>query len=109
MRAAVVRIVQFAKKLIGVGADINLTDNAGEAALHIAVWKRDLPMIDLILSTSSVELEQWIKTRSTLGTALLQAAEYNDIEIMQLLILRGADTEALTSFPHFNFLPWDLR
>jgi hypothetical protein len=100
MRAAVARSVQFAKKLIGVGADINLTDNAGEVALHIAVWKRDLPTIDLIVSTSSVELEQEIKTRSTLRTALLQAAEYHDIEIVQLLILRGADTEALTSFQH---------
>jgi Ankyrin repeats (many copies) len=90
MRAAVARSLQFAKKLIDVGADINPVDNAGDTALHIAAWKRDLPMIDLILSTSSVELEQGIKIRSSLRTAIFQAADNHDFEIMQRLILRGA-------------------
>lgn len=95
MRAAVAGSLQFAKKLIDAGSDVNAVDNSGDAALQIAIWRRNLLMVELILSTPSANLEQTIWTRSGSETALQQAASLRDFVIMERLIVRGANTGVL--------------
>jgi hypothetical protein len=91
MRAAVSRSSRFAIKLMDAGADVNLRDKAGHAAIHLAIWARDIQTVDAILSKPSVETGVLVVTGSGLQTALSWAAENGDIEIVCSLICYGAD------------------
>ncbi|KAJ9493926.1 hypothetical protein H2202_010593 [Exophiala xenobiotica] len=70
MRSAVAGSLQFVKRLINVGADINVRDIHGDAALDIALWARDIRMVKLLYFDPSIELERKVETRSGGGTTL---------------------------------------
>jgi uncharacterized protein len=51
--AADIGFVEGARALIARGANVNQVNNRGETALHIAVQRRDLPMIRMLLEAGA--------------------------------------------------------
>ena len=98
MRAAVHHSVEFASKLIHAGADINAMDNKRDTALHLAIWKRNLTMVKLILSTPSVQFGRLAETRLRYETAVIRAAACGSGEITDLLIQDKANNQVLGFF-----------
>jgi ankyrin repeat protein len=94
MRAAVHCSVGFARKLINAGAKINLLDVTGIAALHAAVLRKDMAMVDVLLTCPDVDINIRSTTRrGYLGeqTALNLAATNGANRILRRLIQAGAE------------------
>jgi ankyrin repeat protein len=73
------------------GADLNLTENYGQAALHLAAKNNHWPVVSYLLQTGDVHID----AESALGqTALYQAAEEGHAKVVQLLLKAGADPYA---------------
>jgi ankyrin repeat protein len=100
MRAAVHGSLGFASKLIQAGAEINVLDVDGDAALHLAVWKENLAMVNLLVTSPSVDIN--LRTAKTKngpggGTALTHAAGNGASAIVERLIEAGADVNAFNN------------
>jgi ankyrin repeat protein len=73
------------------GADLNLTENYGQAALHLVAKNNHWPVVSYLLQTGAVNID----AESALGqTALYQAAEEGHAKVVQLLLKAGADPYA---------------
>ena len=71
MRAAVQGSLGFASKLIEAGAEINVLDYDGQAALHLAVWKNNLAVVDLLVTSPSADVNVRVaKTKIGPGGAI---------------------------------------
>ncbi|CAI9737750.1 E3 ubiquitin-protein ligase MIB2-like [Octopus vulgaris] len=78
--------------LIQSGADINKKDKYNESSLHCAVLRQHQDIVKLILSQAEVEFD----IRNTHDqTPFLQAVSKGNLEIMQMLVLKGADLDAI--------------
>jgi ankyrin repeat protein len=75
--------------LILVNADINVVDNNGSAALHIAAGKGDIAMVKILLRHNSIN----VNAQDKIGrTPLYIATEKGDDSMVTMLIEHGADT-----------------
>ncbi|MBI1761137.1 MAG: ankyrin repeat domain-containing protein [Acidobacteria bacterium] len=78
--------------LLESGAKVNAVSAEGKSALLLAAaQKRALPAVKLLLRKGA-QVNQQDKRG---GTALLMAARNGDVETLQLLLERGADTQAI--------------
>ncbi|XP_036366778.1 ankyrin-3-like isoform X2 [Octopus sinensis] len=78
--------------LIQSGADINKKDKYNETSLQCAVLRQHQDIVKLILSQAEVEFD----IRNTHDqTPFLQAVSKGNLEIMQMLVLKGADLDAI--------------
>src|SRR5262249_50707423 len=86
VRAHQSRVVTF---LLEHGADVNLRDNSGNTALHLAAQLGDRTMAELLLErNANVNLE------NQKNTALLIAVKAGFKSIVELLLNKGADVSA---------------
>lgn len=78
--------------LISEGIDVNVLSPDGDPALHIAIDKADLRVIDILLSSNA---KCDIRDESNNWTALMKASIENKDLIVQKLISKGATINAL--------------
>ena len=84
--------------LLDRGANINMTDNKGDTPLHIACCRLSRDNVRIMLSTS-VDFYRRIRKIPTCELQeMLQEEQGNDFEMVQLLVNRGADVNALNDF-----------
>lgn len=77
--------------LLSRGADPNITDGNGSAALHAAVQRNNMEMIEALLAAGArVDI-----VSKLYGTPLHQAAGSGNVAIAELLLKRGTDVNAL--------------
>ncbi|MFO1259150.1 MAG: ankyrin repeat domain-containing protein [Gammaproteobacteria bacterium] len=75
--------------LIEKGAKVDIEDNDGITALHIAVRNKNLPAVKVLVANGA-DVNQLAKDGSS---ALSMAIYMNDLEITKYLMERGADIE----------------
>jgi hypothetical protein len=79
------------KVLHEAGADLNLTEQYGQTALHLAAKNNHWPVVSYLLQTGAVNID----AESSAGkTALYIAAEDGHAKLVQLLLEKGADVYA---------------
>jgi ankyrin repeat protein len=89
----------LASKLIKAGAEINAL-GYGDTALHLAVWKKNLVVVDPLVTSPSIDINfrnTWTESRFGGSTDLVLAAGYGASVVVHRLIEVGADVNA------FNF------
>lgn len=84
----------FIQAILTHKLDIDQMDSNGYTALHLAVWSLDIPSILILLDKASCPID--IKSSSG-QTPLTLAVAKGYLEIMKLLIDRGADIECKDS------------
>lgn len=80
--------IEAVKYLIAKGADGNVRNRYGETALHLAVKKDNLPLVEHILKTTAVDVNS-----TCVGgfTPLLSALRARNMPIARMLLDRGAN------------------
>lgn len=90
------------KRLVGAGADPNLTDSIGETPLHGAAASGRVDIVAYLLSVGA----RHDMHERTLGlTPLHWAASHGGLETLMILIAAGADP---TAGDHHSRMPVDL-
>ncbi|XP_052830990.1 E3 ubiquitin-protein ligase MIB2 isoform X1 [Octopus bimaculoides] len=84
--------IDIAKLLIQSGADINMKDKYNETSLHCAVLQQHYDVVKLILSQAEVKFDI-CNTHNQ--TPFLQAISKGNLGITQMLLLKGADVDAI--------------
>ncbi|CAI9727418.1 putative ankyrin repeat protein RF_0381 isoform X2 [Octopus vulgaris] len=74
------------------GIDANVVNNTGVTPLHVAVQKRNYELVSLLLNQDSVNLEI---VNKKYRTPLLEAVSDGHLGIIQRLIARGANVNAI--------------
>uniref|UniRef100_A0A6C0LTA6 Uncharacterized protein n=1 Tax=viral metagenome TaxID=1070528 RepID=A0A6C0LTA6_9ZZZZ len=75
------------EKLLEYGADVNYQNNEGLNALHLAVLKKDIIMVNMIIKHT-----QNIDAKTLLGdTALHDACNFRTYDIVKILLENGAN------------------
>lgn len=77
--------VNLAKRLLLLGADVNLTDNLGQTVLHWAIQSKNLQMVKLLIDNGA-------SLNSTLQSELELALIAGQLDIIEFLLSRGAST-----------------
>lgn len=95
----------FVEELIGI-VDVNLKDNYGRTALHLAVTTNNIDSIKLIISTVQFD----INAQTISGeTALVKAIRFNKLDNFKLLLRFGADpTIPFSVIKHYNTILFDI-
>lgn len=79
---------QLSKTLISYNSDLNVYDENHNTLIHFAVMKSSIEMVSFLLSFKKIPID----AHNFQGeTSLLLAAKKGNIEIMKLLIQKGAD------------------
>ena len=77
--------------LLRNGADPNIADKRGNTALHAAIQRNNMELIEALLAAGArVDI-----VSREIGTPLHQAANSGNVAVAELLIKRGADVNAL--------------
>lgn len=81
--------IDVVKHLVAAGADINRIDGTGKFPLRAAVENRDMALFaGLVELGADVNQDNWGRT------ALHEATNYDNLEMMALLLQKGADANA---------------
>ena len=102
MDAAAIGDVEAVKKFISDGADINMTDDKGNTALHISAWRRQLRTVRVLLSLGC---KNDVVNSAYQQTALHFACISGELRIVNELIRAGAnpnlgDSHGYTAIHH---------
>ena len=90
MLAAGVGTIDAMKVLIDAGADVNAVDSTGATALMFGI--RDIAKVRLLLEAGARATD---KTRQSQTALLLAASTTGSLEIVKLLVAKGADPKAV--------------
>lgn len=96
--------IEYIKKLLKVGSNINTTDKFGNNALHISVYNRDKDICKLILD-NNININS---TNKNGETALHIACNLELIEICELLIEYGINVDLQDSENEFTALGYSI-
>jgi len=78
------------KSLLAAGADVDVTDDAGETALSVAIYKDDTQTIKVLLDAGAD-----LGAKDSLGmTSLISAAMLSTSPVVRVLLDAGADVNA---------------
>ena len=78
------------KRLLDAGADMNVQDNFGNRAIHVAAEKCHVDVVRLLLEKGAD-----IEAQDNEGkTAISKAAEKGHVDVVRLLLEKGADKDA---------------
>jgi ankyrin repeat protein len=92
--------LQFASSLLKAGADVDIREDYGQNALHLAVLADQLDLVDLLITNPRVNINSpRAKTGTTGGgeTALIIAAQEGLAKIVDRLLKAGADANTLAN------------
>ncbi|GAB1602873.1 B-cell lymphoma 3 protein-like [Argonauta hians] len=92
-----INFIKGVRKLIKMGADVNLSDGYGNSALHLAVSSSHLECLDVILKTDSPSecRKPNLDTRNYEGlTPLHTAVQMCNIEMIRQLLEAGANPDS---------------
>ncbi|KAL7747231.1 Glycerophosphocholine phosphodiesterase [Sorochytrium milnesiophthora] len=97
---------ELVQLLISKGADINYTNEDGEAAVHIASLKNHTASLELLLTTQMCNVN--VQDKVSKATALCLAAQEGHESCVSLLIRHGAnleleDSDGFTPYEHAVF------
>ncbi|XP_057809485.1 uncharacterized protein LOC131023870 isoform X2 [Salvia miltiorrhiza] len=93
MLAAKAEKVNIVKYLISKGAEVQMSSDKGFTALHYAVQKGNLELMELLLKSGAD-----IDAESVDGTPLQYAASCGSVEAVKFLLKNNAEPDAITSF-----------
>jgi ankyrin repeat protein len=106
--------IEMARRLLSLGASINIASSKGKTALHEAISRRDLTMVELLLSSSHGQIVDVNKrnpkqaNRTPLMSAILDGSE--DIALALLnhpeIIVKIRDKYGFTAL---SLASWDNR
>jgi ankyrin repeat protein len=91
-------MLQFLRRLLEAGAEVNVLDNQGYSALHWAVWQNDPKPIDVLVAVPQVDINIRIKGSNDVFSGespLMIAARVGNVETVTTLITAGADVNML--------------
>lgn len=96
-----VKFLEGLKKLIQMGADVNMLDGNGQSSLHIAVSNSDLECFDFLLQQCNIHFKDTkmkpnLNSHDYKGVTLLHTAVNNNcIEIIERLLQKGAELDSI--------------
>jgi uncharacterized protein len=86
--------VKIVDRLLKAGAEVNTLDNRGISALHWAVSRNHLQVVDLLISAPGIDInnqDRWPEDEVGGQSAMMLAARKGSVEIVTSLISAGAD------------------
>jgi ankyrin repeat protein len=92
--------LQFASSLLEAGADVDIREDYGENALHLAVLLHQLDLVDLLITNPRVNINSTrakTGTRSGGETALIIAAQNGLVKVVDRLLKAGAEANTLAN------------
>jgi len=85
--------IDFVKKLIELGVDINLQSSNGFTALHFAAQENKKEIFDLLLSQNNIKIDIKDNWGNTTLLRLVEEEDEKKIELIKKLINKGASLD----------------